>query len=277
LVVIDGMMGGEGFGPAKPTPIRMDIVIAGRDIIAVDATGVRAMGFDPHEVTHIVYGAGVSGLGYMDEDDIEIRGESLDRVKKEFLRPPSDAYPFKATTVIRRSVSPLPLTIDGLLDGWKGAWWAPLARIKCGYMAMLHDWQNLYLALVGIGELESLKAVDIFLSFNMPFEENMGGLRPARDTKDDPWLRINLEEGHYDVTHGSTGQPLEWGEVATDVSNQGSTVEVKIPLSSLRQANFRAYEEIWVDIGINGSLWSGSPHLGWDSAPGTAGRAMIVP
>jgi uncharacterized protein (DUF362 family) len=81
LTVIDGFVGMEGRGPSDGDPVKMDLIIAGRDVVATDATGARVMGFDPKEISHIRTAA-EKGLGNI--DNIEIVGSKLEDVKKEF-------------------------------------------------------------------------------------------------------------------------------------------------------------------------------------------------
>ena len=52
LTVIDGFVAMEGHGPTGGTPVKMDLIIAGKDVVATDATTARVMGFDPHEISH---------------------------------------------------------------------------------------------------------------------------------------------------------------------------------------------------------------------------------
>jgi len=83
LTVIDGFVGMEGRGPSDGTPVKMDLILAGKDPVATDATGARVMGFDPHEISHIRT-ANEKGLGNI--DDIEVVGEKLETVARPFKR-----------------------------------------------------------------------------------------------------------------------------------------------------------------------------------------------
>jgi uncharacterized protein (DUF362 family) len=83
LTVIDGFVGMEGRGPSDGTPVQMDLIIAGKDPVATDATACRVMGFDPHEISHIRK-AYEKGLGSI--DDVQILGERLEDVARTFLR-----------------------------------------------------------------------------------------------------------------------------------------------------------------------------------------------
>ena len=83
LTVIDGFVGMEGAGPSDGTPVQMDLIIAGEDPVATDATACRIMGIDPHEVSHIQRAA-EKGLGNI--DDIQVLGENLKDVIRVFQR-----------------------------------------------------------------------------------------------------------------------------------------------------------------------------------------------
>jgi uncharacterized protein (DUF362 family) len=83
LTVIDGFVAMEGRGPTDGSPVKMDLIVAGKDPVATDATGSRVMGIDPHEVSHIRT-AHQKGLGNI--DDIEVVGARLEDVKRDFKR-----------------------------------------------------------------------------------------------------------------------------------------------------------------------------------------------
>jgi len=83
LVVIDGFYALEGPGPVSGSPIKMDIIIAGRDPVATDAVGCRIMGIDPNEIYH-VRRAYEKGLGEIEK--IEVAGEKIENVARKFRR-----------------------------------------------------------------------------------------------------------------------------------------------------------------------------------------------
>jgi uncharacterized protein (DUF362 family) len=83
LTVIDCFVAMEGKGPVDGSPVKMDLIIAGKDPVATDATGARVMGIDPHEISHIRK-AHQKGLGNIDA--IEIVGSQFDDVKRVFKR-----------------------------------------------------------------------------------------------------------------------------------------------------------------------------------------------
>jgi uncharacterized protein (DUF362 family) len=83
LTIIDGFVGMEGSGPIDGAPVQMNLIIAGTDTVATDATACRVMGIDPHEIKHIRR-AYEKGLGNI--DDVQVIGEKLDAVTRPFKR-----------------------------------------------------------------------------------------------------------------------------------------------------------------------------------------------
>jgi uncharacterized protein (DUF362 family) len=83
LTVIDGFTAMEGKGPIDGVPVKMNLIFAGNDPVATDATCSRVMGIDPHEISHIK-SAAKKGLGNI--DNIEVVGEQIETVKRVFKR-----------------------------------------------------------------------------------------------------------------------------------------------------------------------------------------------
>jgi uncharacterized protein (DUF362 family) len=83
LTVIDGFVGMEGRGPSGGTPVRMDLILAGTDPVATDATGCRVMGIDPHAIRYLQR-AHEKGLGQIDA--IDVLGARLADVTRVFKR-----------------------------------------------------------------------------------------------------------------------------------------------------------------------------------------------
>lgn len=83
LTVIDGFIAMEGRGPTGGIPVKMDLIIAGKDVVATDSTASRVMGFEPMEIAHIRR-AYEKGLGNI--EDIEVLGSKVDDVKRVFKR-----------------------------------------------------------------------------------------------------------------------------------------------------------------------------------------------
>jgi len=89
FAVVDGIIGQEGMGPLMGMPVEMGLVLAGRDLVAVDAIAGRVMGFAPSEVP-ITKAAAARGLGTMDESQIEVVGERIADVQRRFVRCEED-------------------------------------------------------------------------------------------------------------------------------------------------------------------------------------------
>jgi len=83
LVVIDGFIAMEGRGPVRGDPVRMDLLIAGQDVVATDVVATRIMGFDPRRIRHLVM-AVEEGLGGWDH---RVVGDTVESVMRRFTPP----------------------------------------------------------------------------------------------------------------------------------------------------------------------------------------------
>lgn len=90
LAVVDAIICQEGIGPVFGTPVEMNLVLAGKDLVAVDATCARLIGYEPEE-TLLTANAAARGLGVMDEKDINVVGVPMDSVKRRFVRAIEDS------------------------------------------------------------------------------------------------------------------------------------------------------------------------------------------
>jgi len=86
LVVIDGSMAMEGNGPSMGKTFKMDVIVAGTNPVAADMVGASLMGFAPAEVPTFLW-ANKAGMRPGGLDEIEIRGEPLDRMQRSFAKP----------------------------------------------------------------------------------------------------------------------------------------------------------------------------------------------
>ena len=87
--VMDGLIGQEGVGPLMGLPVELGLILAGWDLVAADATAGRIMGFEAEEVP-ITVAAANRGLGVLDPARIEIAGETVDSVRRRFVRCEED-------------------------------------------------------------------------------------------------------------------------------------------------------------------------------------------
>ncbi len=85
--VVDGIVGMEGDGPLYGNAVPSGAIVVGDDLIAVDATCARMMGFDPSGIDYLAF-AGWAGVGAIDTNKIELAGEPLARLQRAFARPP---------------------------------------------------------------------------------------------------------------------------------------------------------------------------------------------
>ena len=86
LVVIDGSTAMEGNGPTDGTLVPMDTIVAGVNPLAADMVAANLMGFSPSEIPTFTW-ANKAGLRPERMEDIEVRGESLDSLRRTFARP----------------------------------------------------------------------------------------------------------------------------------------------------------------------------------------------
>lgn len=85
--MIEGIVGSE-LDEVDGNPVRMDVIIAGTDIVATDAVGAMVMGIDPKKVTHIQL-ASKRGLGVGKIQNIDILGDPVESVRRDFKLPPT--------------------------------------------------------------------------------------------------------------------------------------------------------------------------------------------
>ena len=91
LVVIDASMAVEGAGPLNGTPVEMDLIIAGTNPLATDMVAASVMGFEPDEIPKFGW-AEKAGMSPTKLEDIEVRGQRIDNVRRELVRPDVGAW-----------------------------------------------------------------------------------------------------------------------------------------------------------------------------------------
>jgi uncharacterized protein (DUF362 family) len=86
FAVVDGSISMDGAGPRLGTPVITNYLIAGADMVAVDAVGNKMMGYDPMDIPYVKI-AHDEGLGMADLDQIEIAGidrSEFDKINFKF-------------------------------------------------------------------------------------------------------------------------------------------------------------------------------------------------
>jgi hypothetical protein len=86
--VTDAVLAGEGQGPMFARPVPLNLLLAGPNSLAVDATACRLTGFNPRlEVEHLRL-LHTLGLGPLDLADIDLQpAERLDQRRRRLARP----------------------------------------------------------------------------------------------------------------------------------------------------------------------------------------------
>ncbi|MBU4258457.1 MAG: DUF362 domain-containing protein [Proteobacteria bacterium] len=90
LTVVDAIICQEGVGPVFGKPVEMNLILAGKDLVAVDSTCAQLIGYEPEDIL-LTVNAAARRLGVMNPDQIEVVGEPLDGVKRRFLRSTEDS------------------------------------------------------------------------------------------------------------------------------------------------------------------------------------------
>jgi uncharacterized protein (DUF362 family) len=74
ISIMDAIIAMEGRGPANGKPRRLDLLLASRDCVALDATAARLVGLDPQRCRHLLLTA-AKGLGQWEEEAIRADGD----------------------------------------------------------------------------------------------------------------------------------------------------------------------------------------------------------
>jgi len=76
----------EGNGPVVGNSICLEIIVSGKNIVSVDSTCSRIMGYDPRLISHIAKSS-ARGIGPIKNEDIEILGDDIDEIRTSFTPP----------------------------------------------------------------------------------------------------------------------------------------------------------------------------------------------
>ena len=122
FAILDGIIAMEGNGPKSGNPYKMNTLIMGQSITAVDSTAVRLIGYDNPLDTPVLKQAQDSNWGAVLPKDINILGEDLDSMKaKDFmLCRKGGNFHFinpQVSNFIRGMIAPNPTLIEGKCIG----------------------------------------------------------------------------------------------------------------------------------------------------------------
>ena len=122
FAILDGIIAMEGNGPKSGEPYKMNTLIMGQSLTAVDSTAVRLIGYDNPLDTPVLKQAQDSNWGAVLPKDINILGEDLDSMKaKDFmLCRKGGNFHFinpQVSNFIRGMIAPNPTLIEGKCIG----------------------------------------------------------------------------------------------------------------------------------------------------------------
>jgi uncharacterized protein (DUF362 family) len=86
FAIVDGIVGMEGNGPIQGTPKQAGVIVAGRDMVAVDATCCRLMELDPAQIPYLGL---LASQGWVREDRIRQIGEPWAKLASSFAVLPA--------------------------------------------------------------------------------------------------------------------------------------------------------------------------------------------
>jgi uncharacterized protein (DUF362 family) len=83
--MVECFWGTEGAGPLGGSEIRRNVVLAGKDPVAVDASSAYSMGFNPWDIDYLHW-AHYKGFGINNIDFIDINGPALNSIRFNFAK-----------------------------------------------------------------------------------------------------------------------------------------------------------------------------------------------
>ena len=120
MTLVDAVIAMEGQGPHAGSPVEMNLIIAGRQTVAVDAVTAYVMGFETVEIPAVRIAA-TEGLGEREIENIEVVGAPISEVRTFFKRPMNDPTGFipGVHVIIQQTCPGCFVNIRGALDNFK--------------------------------------------------------------------------------------------------------------------------------------------------------------
>jgi uncharacterized protein (DUF362 family) len=100
LALMDGLVGMQGRGPINGYPIDLNVLLASRDPVALDATAMRLIGLEPRISQHVVH-AQQLGLGTLGEEEIEVDGPFAEVMTR--VEPAQEDWAIKLLNLVAKS------------------------------------------------------------------------------------------------------------------------------------------------------------------------------
>ncbi|MCY6485847.1 DUF362 domain-containing protein [Clostridium aestuarii] len=122
FAILDGIVAMEGNGPKNGNPKKMDTIIMGKSLTAVDSVAVRLIGYDNPLDTPVLKEAYDSKWGAVLPDEIEILGETIENMKPsdfKLCRKGGNFYFISpaVTNFLRKMIAPNPTLIENKCIG----------------------------------------------------------------------------------------------------------------------------------------------------------------
>jgi len=102
LALMDGLVGMQGRGPINGYPIDLNVLLASRDPVALDATAMRLIGLSPATSRHLVHAHNI-GLGTLADAEITVDGPFAEL--RTAVEPAGEDWAIKLMNVVARSPS----------------------------------------------------------------------------------------------------------------------------------------------------------------------------
>ena len=100
LALMDGLVGMQGRGPINGYPINLNVLLASRDPVALDATAMRLIGLEPPTSRHLVHAQRI-GLGTLLSDEIRVDGPFAEL--RTTVEPAAEDWAIKVMNKLARS------------------------------------------------------------------------------------------------------------------------------------------------------------------------------
>jgi len=100
IALMDGLVGMQGRGPINGYPVDLNVLLASRDPVALDATGMRLIGLDPASSRHVMHASSL-GLGRWVANEIEVEGPFAELKMK--AEPSAEDWAIRIMNQVARS------------------------------------------------------------------------------------------------------------------------------------------------------------------------------
>jgi uncharacterized protein (DUF362 family) len=100
LALMDGLVGMQGRGPINGYPIDLNVLLASRDPVALDATAMRLIGLNPYASKHVVHAHRI-GLGHVAGREVAVDGPFAEL--QTTVEPAAEDWAIRAMNVLSKS------------------------------------------------------------------------------------------------------------------------------------------------------------------------------